>query len=61
VDSLDSADRSKAVFVYAQLTGELAYNSNGSGRGFGRDGGVIASLSVLLTFDARDIQLAYGS
>ncbi len=61
VDILDSADRSKAVFIYAQLTGELAYNSNGGGRGFGRDGGVIATLPVLLPFGARDIQLAYGS
>jgi hypothetical protein len=61
VDSLDSSDRSKAVFIYAQLTGELAYNANGRGRGFGRDGGVIAALPVLLSFEARDIQLAYGS
>jgi hypothetical protein len=61
VDSLDSADRSKAVFVYAQLTGELAFNSNGGRRGFGRDGGVIATLPVLLSLEARDVQLAYGS
>jgi hypothetical protein len=59
VDTLDRSDRSKAVFLYARLTGELAYNGNGSGSGFGRGGGVITSLPVLLAFDPRDLQLAY--
>jgi Ca2+-binding RTX toxin-like protein len=61
VDTLAGADRSGAVFLYSRLTGELAYKDNGSDSGFGRDGGVVATLPVLLPFDARDIQLVYGS
>jgi hypothetical protein len=61
VDTLDGSDRSSAVFVYARLTGELAYNENGRDAGFGRRGGVIASLPVLLPFDARGIQLVYAA
>jgi hypothetical protein len=61
VDTIDLADRSKSVFLYGRLTGELAYNSNGSDSGLGRTGGVIASLPVLLPFDGRDLELAYVS
>jgi hypothetical protein len=61
VEDLGSSDRSRAVFLYSELTGELAYNANGSGRGFGRGGGVIATLPVLLPFRAQDIQVVYGS
>jgi hypothetical protein len=61
VDSLEGADRLGAVFLYSRLTGDLAYDANGSASGFGRGGGVITALPVLLDFDARDIQLVYGS
>jgi hypothetical protein len=60
LDPVD-ADRSAAVFVYSSLTGDLFYNANGSARGFGSDGGVIATLPVLLDFNARDIVLSYTS
>jgi Ca2+-binding RTX toxin-like protein len=55
------AERSSAVFVYSSLTGDLFYNANGSARGFGADGGVIATLPVLLDFNARDVILSYSS
>jgi len=61
VEDLGSSDRSRAVFLYSELTGELAYNANGSGKGFGSGGGVIATLPVLLPFRAQDIQIVYGS
>lgn len=40
VEDLGSSDRSRAVFLYSELTGELAYNANGSGRGLA---GVVVS------------------
>jgi hypothetical protein len=60
VETIDGADRSKAVFLYARLTGDLLHNANGSEAGFGKGGGVIAALPVLLSFDPRDLQLAYA-
>lgn len=58
VKTLRKAERSKALVIYQQTTGELFFNANRNQPGFGDNGGLIARLESGLPLTAFDVSIS---
>lgn len=59
VRGLDEAMSDQALYTYQRSTGRLFFNANGTGRGWGRDGGLVVNLLPGTPFSWGDLQFDY--
>ena len=60
VNSSSAAARSKYLYVYDEISGRLYFNSNGSRKGFGSGGGLVAELPPFAGLSSGDLQFSYA-
>lgn len=60
VDGRKAASAAKTLYSYDAQTGNLYFNANGSKKGFGSGGGVVAELPPGLELRGRDLQFNYA-
>ena len=60
VKSSSAAARSKYLYVYDEISGRLYFNSNGSRKGFGSGGGLVAELPPFAGLSSGDLQFSYA-
>jgi len=61
VRGLDEAMSHETFYLYQRSTGRLFFNANGTGKGWGREGGLVINLLPGTSFSWGDLQFDYSA